>query len=112
MKNIFHILLVLVLFLGGCKPEDSIIDPELDGVINSGDPYALNLGDTHMGDDYRYQVFFDLGTNMSVSSNLKSSWDICLSSRGEDKVYLNSAKTDLRCAAFDGAFNDVPDLEV
>src|SRR5690554_2673367 len=45
-----------------------------------------------MGADYAQQIWYDLGTNSIVKTNLRSDWDLAFDCRmGVYKLYLNSA---------------------
>ncbi len=46
-----------------------------------------------LSDDYRYQLWFDLGTNSVIKTNLKTDWDLALDcSDSTHWIYLNSAR--------------------
>lgn len=55
------------LILASCFEDDQIIAPI---------PVDLSVGMVNLTDNYKYQVFFDLETNTSVSQNLISDWDL------------------------------------
>lgn len=57
-----------VLCLGGCIPEEDPVAP-----YNRGDIQQNTVG---MEADYRYQVYFDLGTNRAVANTLVTDWDL------------------------------------
>lgn len=87
---------MLMLVLASCHKDEKIA-PEYMGTGNSNDPFALRHSQVSIGDDYRYQVYFDLGTNSVVGTGLKSRWDLALSC-DDQFVYLNSAKNEMRAA--------------
>jgi hypothetical protein len=90
------IYILAMLCLASCSKED-VINPDFIGTGDSSDPFGMRYSQVEMGDDYRFQSFFDLGTNKTVSSNIKSTWDLALSC-SEGKVLLNSAKNNMRAA--------------
>lgn len=56
-------------------------------------PGNVITNSVEMKPDYRYQLFFDLGTNAVVSQNLKTDWDLGFeTSVTGNKIILNSAK--------------------
>jgi len=77
---------VLILFgvvLVSCEKEELPVTPHIPG-----DEQTNQIA---MEEDYRNQLFFDIGSNEIVSSNLKVDWDIAFESKG-NRVILNSAK--------------------
>lgn len=90
------LICLLLLSVVSCTKEDTI-DPEFIGSGNSSDPYGLRYAEVAMGDDYRNQIFFDLGTNQAVNANIRSIWDLALDC-SQPKVLLNSSKNGMRAA--------------
>ena len=78
-------LLFVVLFLISCDRGELPIAPH--------DPGDVLTTVIPMESDYRNQLFYDLGSNSVVSSNIKTDWDIALESSIEGyHVFLNSAR--------------------
>jgi hypothetical protein len=76
---------VAALSLGGCIPEEDPVAP-----YNRGDIQQNMVG---METDYRYQVYFDLGTNQAVSTVLVTDWDLGFSSADSGvAIWLNPGK--------------------
>lgn len=65
-----HIILSLsvILWMTSCFKEDEKIAPH--------DPGDVQTVAIELTKDYRYQVYFDLGSGQVVSSNLKKEWDL------------------------------------
>lgn len=51
----------------------------------------MQTHEIEMGEDYRNQLYFDLETNQTVKSNLKTAWDLAFQSNG-NHVVLNTGK--------------------
>jgi hypothetical protein len=68
--KIFNIAAVLfsVFLLSSCFKEDERITPH--------DPGNVKTEEIELTKDYRYQVYFDLGAEQVVSTNLKNEWDL------------------------------------
>ena len=71
MKNSLVVLLIGMLLVSCHKEEIAV--PAHD----SGDALEVQIG---MGEDYRYQLFYNLGNNEVVSTNDKSDWDLAFES--------------------------------
>jgi hypothetical protein len=69
MKKL-HILFILsmMILLTSCFKEDEKITPH--------DPGDVKTEAIELTKDYRYQVYFDLGSGVVVSTNLKKDWDL------------------------------------
>ena len=94
---------VLVLILGGilaaCHKEEIAIQPH-----DSGDALEAQI---EMGEDYRYQLFYDLASNEVVRSNDKVDWDLAFeSSSGGWHIVLNSSRG-MAVHRGSGAFGDL-----
>ncbi|MCU0371271.1 MAG: hypothetical protein MUC31_07645 [Bacteroidales bacterium] len=77
-------LSIPLLMLSSCYKEDEKIIPH--------DPGEAKTATIEMMNDYRYQVYFDLGSGEAVSSNLKKTWDLAFdSSRDGWLILLNSS---------------------
>lgn len=77
--------LLLVVGLTGCFLPEEPIQP-----YDRGD---AQLAEVTMSSDYRYQAFFDLGTNSVVGTNLKTGWDLGFESSVDGyHVIVNFAK--------------------
>ncbi|HRE74300.1 MAG TPA: HmuY family protein [Saprospiraceae bacterium] len=81
-RVLFFILVTLV-SLPSCLKEELPVESPVPGDIITQS--------ISMGTDYRWQIYFDLGTNSVVGQNLKCTWDLAFQCDG-DKVFLNSAK--------------------
>ena len=75
----------LLIFIGlvSCEKEEIAVAKHVPG--------DEMVNEIAMEEDYKNQLFFDLGTNEVVSSNLKTEWDLGFQSDGSS-VILNSAK--------------------
>ena len=62
------ILLAAIFFLTACFKEDEKIAPH--------DPGDVITKTIELTKDYRYQVYFDLGSGEVISTNLKKEWDL------------------------------------
>lgn len=83
-SNSIWVLLIGVLFFS-CERDEIPVAPH--------DPGDVITQRFSMEPDYRYQLFYDLGTNAMVSSNLKVDWDLGFESAPEGfHVILNTAK--------------------
>ncbi len=68
MKTLLSSFIVLLFVTFSCKKaEIPIKKHEVGNIITNS---------FEMGSDYRYQSFFDLGSNSFVSKNIKTSWDL------------------------------------
>lgn len=79
------VLTVLSLLLTACEKDEIAIEKHQIGDISTT---AIV-----MEPDYRYQVYFDLGTGEEVMRNLKTSWDLGFEASNEgNHIILNTAK--------------------
>ncbi|MCU0370147.1 MAG: hypothetical protein MUC31_01925 [Bacteroidales bacterium] len=85
MKILKPVIFILLVFLStSCFKEDEKIEPH-----DPGDVKTVTIGLTN---DYRYQVYFDLGSGEQVSQNLKKTWDLGFESSEKGwKIILNSS---------------------
>jgi hypothetical protein len=101
MRKVIN-LMVLLLFLGACEKEElALLPPVVEGgstpIDTSGgntliEKGALYLSAVSMESDYKNQVWFDLGTNSIVKTNLRTDWDLAFDcSSSQYIVYLNTA---------------------
>lgn len=84
MSKIYLLIINIVLFTS-CFKEDDIVPPHEQGDIQKGEIV--------LGQKYSSQVFYDLSTNTSISSNIISDWDLAFEC-GEDSwhIVLNAAQ--------------------
>jgi hypothetical protein len=76
---------MMALLFTGCIAEEDPITP-----YNRGNAAESVV---EMGNDYRYQVFFDVETNRIVKSNLITDWDLAFRcDAGGHQILLNEAK--------------------
>ena len=67
-----------------CEMEEIPVSPH-----NPGD---IQINQIELSNDYRYQVFYDLGSNSIISDNLKTDWDLGFESSSQGyHVILNSS---------------------
>ena len=113
MRNSSVVFVILMLFVAvtSCRKEEDPLESNLIGVINLNEEFGLQLAEVEMGTDYRFQSYFDLETNMTVASNLKTEWELAFSSLEEGYVSLNSAISDLRIGVYEGNWDDIIDPE-
>jgi len=75
---------------GACLLSSCFMPEEPISPFDRGDVQSSQV---ELGTDYRYQVFFDLSSNIIVGQNLKTDWDLAFDSDDEDyHVVLNSSK--------------------
>lgn len=106
MKRFSLLFICVSLIAVSCRKEDDKLDSILQQSINSNDEFGLTIGQIEMGTGYEVQSYYDLGTKSMVSSNLKTEWDLAFSCNLDGHILLNSAKSDLRVAKFDGDWSD------
>ncbi len=100
MKQIIAFSLAL-LFLAACEQDEL---PLLPPAVNQTTPIDTSGGDhviargvtltnsVNMESDYKQQVWFDLGSNSVVKTNLRTDWDLAFDCDGNANiVYLNAA---------------------
>lgn len=80
-NNVLVTMLMLLAF--SCMKEEIPVPKH-----EPGENQANEVG---MEQDYRNQLYFDLGTNQVVKSNLKTEWDLAFESAG-NHVVLNTGK--------------------
>tara|TARA_Y100000022_G_scaffold169031_1_gene154395 strand:- start:4098 stop:5057 length:960 start_codon:yes stop_codon:yes gene_type:complete len=82
MRKLFIYIIILSFF--SCEKEEIPISPHSPGNIQTNQ--------IELGTDYRFQTFYDLGSNSIVSNNLKTEWDLGFES-GIDgyHIILNSS---------------------
>jgi hypothetical protein len=85
MRSLNFIAIIFFTFLASsCFKEDEKIVPH-----DPGDVETVVIGLTS---DYRYQVYYDLGTSSIVSTNLKKAWDLGFDGAENGwKIILNSS---------------------
>lgn len=77
-------LFFLIILLSSCFKEDERVTPHDPGDVLT-DTIALTQ-------DYRYQVYYDLGSQQVVSTNLKKEWDLGFESTEEGwHILLNTS---------------------
>lgn len=88
MENFLKIkyaVLVMILFLSSCFPEDEMVPPH--------EPGDLQEGRVEIGTDYRYHSFYDLATNSVVSKVSNLDWDLGFESAGDGyNIILNTSR--------------------
>lgn len=86
MKEKSNIILLLVLItFSSCFKEDDMIEPHKAGNVNTS---TIELGQY-----YKYQVYFDLGTGKSVANNEKDDWDLGFAAADSGRnIILNTSK--------------------
>ena len=70
MRKLFIYIIILSFF--SCEKEEIAISPHSPGNIQTNQ--------IELGTDYRFQTFYDLGSNSIVSNNLKTEWDLAFES--------------------------------
>ena len=84
MKNILYLIFTLVI-LASCEREELPVAAHETG--------ALTTSAVNMDANYRWQIYFDLGTNREVGRCLKTSWDLAFQTTTSGfHVFLNSSK--------------------
>ena len=79
------VYIFLLFALTSCFEEDEMVTPH-----ETGD---LTVGEVELTENYKYQVFYDLGTNTSVKQNLISEWDLGFETSDSGwHVILNTSK--------------------
>ena len=81
MRKLFIYIIILSFF--SCEKEEIAISPHSQKYSDKS---------IELGTDYRFQTFYDLGSNSIVSNNLKTEWDLGFES-GIDgyHIILNSS---------------------
>jgi hypothetical protein len=84
IKNTLFLTSIIVLFSSCLKEELPVKAPK---------PGSVQSAQISMMSDYRFQVYFDLGTGLNVAQNLKKDWDIAFECAPDGwHVVLNSSK--------------------
>jgi hypothetical protein len=85
MKTVYPIIaLIATLMFSSCFKEDEKVPPH--------DPGELKTTTIELTQDYRYQVYYDLGDEAVVSSNLKKDWDLGFDcTPGSTRIILNTS---------------------
>tara|TARA_R110002072_G_scaffold153430_2_gene303063 strand:- start:521 stop:1549 length:1029 start_codon:yes stop_codon:yes gene_type:complete len=101
LKNIFLLSSILTLFASCQKDELPLLAPNTNQNTNSidttGGENLIVKGEiisktVHMGSDYATQIWFDLGTNSVIKTNLRTDWDLAFDcGLANNNLYLNSA---------------------
>jgi len=82
-----------------CEMEEIPVSPH-----NPGD---IQINQIELSNDYRYQVFYDLGSNSIISDNLKTDWDLGFESSSQGyHVILNSSTYSALSYIENISFND------
>lgn len=95
-------LSLFILLLSACEKEEiAILAPVIEGgskpIDTSGGNTLITKGDlflssVNMESDYKNQIWFDLGTNSIVKTNLRTDWDLAFDcSNSHYTVYLNTS---------------------
>ena len=94
-KYLFIIMFVFI----SCEMEEIPVSPH-----NPGD---IQINQIELSNDYRYQVFYDLGSNSIISDNLKTDWDLGFESSSQGyHVILNSSTYSALSYIENISFND------
>lgn len=81
----YCIMLFIPLIFLGCEKDELPIPPH-----DAGD---LLEGSVDMAADYKWQIYYDLGTNSVVGKNLKTAWDLGFETgETENRIIVNSSK--------------------
>lgn len=79
-KYLFIIMFVFI----SCEMEEIPVSPH--------NPGNIQINQIELSNDYRHQVFYDLGSNSIISDNLKTDWDLGFESSSQGyHVILNSS---------------------
>ena len=96
-----YLLIILIVFIS-CEKEELPISPH-----NPGD---VLINQIELSNDYRYQVFYDLGSNTVISDNLKTDWDLGFESSSQGyHIILNSSTYSAISYIENIPFNDLID---
>lgn len=95
-------VVILLLLLSSCFKEDEKITPHNPGEAETATVELMN--------DYRYQVYFDLGSGEAVSTNLKKAWDLAFDCSPDGwLILLNTSSFMLAAGTGDTEFGDPVD---
>ena len=96
-----YLCLVFIVFIS-CEKEEIPISPHTPGNVLTNQ--------IELGIDYRYQVFYDLGSNSTISDNLKTDWDLGFESSNDGyHIILNSSTYGALSYVDNIPFNDIID---
>lgn len=92
---------VLILFIfSSCEKKEIAVPKHESGDVTSAQ--------VHMGADYQYQIWFDLGTNSIVKTSLKTDWDLSFDcSDTSNWVFLNTSKMMTAAISKSAVFEEV-----
>ena len=83
-----------------CEMEEIPVSPH-----NPGD---IQINQIELSNDYRHQVFYDLGSNSIISDNLKTDWDLGFESSNDGyHIILNSSTYGALSYIDNIPFNDI-----
>ena len=89
---------MLILLMTSCFKEDERIPPH--------DPGDVITESIELTRDYRYQVYYDLGSSQVISSNLKKEWDLGFECSPEGwHILLNTSSFMVAAATGSDDFN-------
>lgn len=99
MRKIIYYFIIVLLFASCEKEELPLIAPVSNTPIidTSGGENLIAKGNittnsVSMDADYKHQIWFDLGTNSIVKTNLRTDWDLAFDcGLNKNILYLNSA---------------------
>ncbi len=97
-----RLVIALTVFFASCLKEERPIQPKTPG--------DLTTQTVTMDADYKWQIYFDLGTNQEVGRNPKTDWDLgftCCDSA--HNVVLNSSKMMYALPTDQYSFNAITD---
>lgn len=101
MKNLVLFVLVISTLTSCLKKEISIDKHEAGGVVSN---------QIELGTDYRYQAYYDFGSDKFVKQNTKTDWDLGFeTSPSGSKVILNTSKAMAVTKVLATGFNNVTD---
>lgn len=101
MKNILIALIIILSFASCEKEELPLVAPITNQTTTPTDTASgeqlITKGNTYtnavtMDSDYKSQIWFDLGSNSIVSTNLRTDWDLAFDCSASNNIlYLNAA---------------------
>ena len=93
-----YLCLVFIVLIS-CEKEEIPVSPH--------NPSDIQINQIELSNDYRYQVFYDLGSNSIISDNLKTDWDLGFESSSQGyHVILNSSTYSALSYIENISFND------
>ncbi len=91
---------IIIICCYSCFEEDEMVTPH--------DPGDLTVDSVVMTNNYKYQVFYDLETDSSISTNLVTDWDLGFESSDSGwHVILNTSKMMMAGNTYNTHFNEV-----